>query len=270
MSVTLLGHARTAIRPLVVLAVIMAIAACTEESAQQEPEESSMASIDGAVSYRERMALPPGAVVEVELQDISRPDAPATVMARVIMTPEHAPPYPFSISYDPADIDSRMRYGLRASILLDDKLMFTSTEYIDPFAGNPVQVMVQRVPEAAVVAGPTLVSTLWALQTLNGEAVPMGANDKPLDIQFQGDEMRAGGFSGCNRYSGSFSYQGTSTHGSPLGFGMMAGTMMACAEGGDLERAYLGMLESVSSYRLESETLSFLAGSEVVATFRPI
>ncbi|MEH6590373.1 MAG: YbaY family lipoprotein [Halioglobus sp.] len=268
MPVTLLVRARIAVRSLIVLVVFMGVAACTEESTQSK--EVSMTSIDGAVSYRERIALPPGAVVEVELQDISRADAPATVMALVTMTPEHAPPYPFSISYDPADIDSRMRYGLRASILVNDKLMFTTTEYIDPFAGNPLQVVVQRVPGPAAVSGPTLVSTHWALQTLNGDTAPMGANDKPLDIQFQGDEMRAGGFSGCNRYSGAFNYQGTATHGSPLGFGMMAGTMMACAEVGDLERAYLGVLESVTSYRLESGTLSLLAGSEVVATFRAI
>jgi putative lipoprotein len=41
--------------------------------------------------------------------------------------------------YDPAAIDERMTYGLRARIEKDGELMFTSTEHIDPFAGEPGQ-----------------------------------------------------------------------------------------------------------------------------------
>ncbi len=106
-----------------------------------------MSRIEGEVFYRERMMLPPGAEVEVQLQDISRADALATVMATVIQRPESGPPYPFAIEYDPGTIDPRMRYALRATISLGDKLLFTSTEYIDPFAGNPLKIMVQRVAE---------------------------------------------------------------------------------------------------------------------------
>jgi putative lipoprotein len=273
MSVSFLAHMKPVVRYMAVSAVIVGVAACDGKitgGAQSQKEGSDMAKIEGAVIYRERMALPPGAVVEVQLQDISRADAPATVMATITMTPEHAPPYPFAIDYDPGIIDGRMRYGLRASIRLDDKLLFTNTDYIDPFAGNPVQVMVQRVPAPVVASGPTLESTHWALQTLNGETAPLGANDQPLDILFEAGEMRAAGFSGCNRYSGAFNYEGTSTHGNPLGFGMMAGTMMACAKGGDLEPDYLAMLAVVTSYRLESSKLSLLAGADVVATFRPL
>jgi putative lipoprotein len=49
--------------------------------------------------------------------------------------------------YDPSAIDDRMRYGLRARIEMDGKLMFTSTEHIDPFAGEPgepVRIMVSK------------------------------------------------------------------------------------------------------------------------------
>jgi heat shock protein HslJ len=48
----------------------------------------------------------------------------------------------------------------------------------------------------------------------------------------------------------------------------MAGTMMACADGDDLEQRYMRMLSGVTAFRLEGETLSLLAGPEVVATFR--
>jgi heat shock protein HslJ len=54
-----------------------------------------------------------------------------------------------------------------------------------------------------------------------------------------------------------------------LSFGPLAGTMMACAEGGDLERRYLDALAGVTAFRLEGEVLSLLSGGEVVATFLP-
>lgn len=107
----------------------------------------SLARVEGTVIYRERMLLPPGAEVEVQLQDISKADALASVIATVLVTPEGGPPYHFAIDYDPARIDERMRYALRATISVGEQLMFSSTDYIDPFAGNPVEILVQRVAE---------------------------------------------------------------------------------------------------------------------------
>lgn len=231
-------------------------------------EGSTMARVEGAVLYRERMLLPPGAEVEIQLQDISKADAMATVLASVHLTPEGGPPYPFAIEYDPVRIDSRMRYALRATISVGDRLMFSSTDYIDAFSGNPVEVLVRRVAEPVRHSGPQLQGREWVLQTLLGEAAPLGAGDKPLFIEFLAQEPRAGGFSGCNRYSGSYSLEGGSEQGSALQFGLMASTMMACAETGDLERNYLQMLGRVTAYRLSGDTLSLLSGPEIVATYR--
>jgi heat shock protein HslJ len=44
--------------------------------------------------------------------------------------------------------------------------------------------------------------------------------------------------------------------------------MMACPDGADLERNYLQALGRVTAFRMEGDTLSLLAGSEVLATFR--
>lgn len=105
------------------------------------------AKIQGAVVYRERMMLPPGAEVKVQLEDISRADALAEVLAVVTMTPQGGPPYAFAIDYDANRIDERHRYALRASITLDGNLMFTTTEYTDPFQPGPIEMMVERVPQ---------------------------------------------------------------------------------------------------------------------------
>jgi hypothetical protein len=42
-------------------------------------------------------------------------------------------------------MQARMRYALRARITNIEQLQFTNTEYIDPFSGNPVEVMVPAI-----------------------------------------------------------------------------------------------------------------------------
>jgi len=258
------------------LSMTCAVLACSDERVGERPsganKEAAMGQIDGTVTYRERMMLPPGALVEVQLQDVSRADALATVMATVKSVPETGPPYPFMIKYDPASIDSRMRYALRATISMGEKLMFTSTEYIDPFAGpqgEPVNIVVQRVAESVHHQSLGLEGQPWMLATLGGEAAPAGTGGKPLYIEFVAQDMRVGGFSGCNRYSGSYAVDGLAEYGSPLVFSEMASTMMACADGGELERSYLQILGLVTGYRIEGHSLSLLAGPEVLATYRP-
>ena len=126
------------------------LAACSQQpetmvESQQEPDNSLMRVITGEVWYRERIALPSGAEVIVMLEDQSRADAPATVITDYThIVDDRQAPFPFRLVYDPAAIDERMTYGLRARIEHDGELMFTSTEHIDPFTGEPVRIMVSR------------------------------------------------------------------------------------------------------------------------------
>jgi len=131
----------------------MLLTACADEEAsmaesQQEPDNSLMRVISGEVWYRERIALPPGAEVIVTLEDQSRADAPATVITDYTrIVDDEQSPFAFRLVYDPSAIDERMTYGLRARIQQNGELMFTSTEHIDPFAGEPgepVRIMVTR------------------------------------------------------------------------------------------------------------------------------
>lgn len=128
----------------------MLLAACSDQvepvsDSQQKPDNSLMKVISGEVWYRERIALPPGAMVVVTLEDQSRADAPATVITDYThIVDDKQGPYPFRIVYDPSAIDERMTYGLRVRIEHEGRLMFSSTEHIDPFTGNPVRIMVAR------------------------------------------------------------------------------------------------------------------------------
>jgi uncharacterized lipoprotein YbaY len=107
--------------------------------------------VTGDVTYLERIALPPGSVVSVQLLDVSRADAPATVLGEQTIMPEGGPPYPFSIAFDPAAIVARNRYRVSARITgLDGTLLFISMEAFPVITGgNPtqdVEVLVRRVP----------------------------------------------------------------------------------------------------------------------------
>jgi heat shock protein HslJ len=60
--------------------------------------------IRGTATYRERMALPPGAVLEATLEDVSKADAAAEVIGRGQVENPGNPPIRFEIPYDPSRI----------------------------------------------------------------------------------------------------------------------------------------------------------------------
>ena len=77
---------------------------------------SGPAQLTGTVSYRERIALPEGAVVHVTLLDVSLLAAPERVIAEQEIRPTHEVPIPFALPFDRAAIEPDHRYGVRATI----------------------------------------------------------------------------------------------------------------------------------------------------------
>jgi putative lipoprotein len=83
-------------------------------------------SIQGTATYEERKALPPAAVFEALLEDVSRADAPAEIVASTRIASPGNPPINFTITYDPGKILPKHRYVVRARILLDEKPLFVT------------------------------------------------------------------------------------------------------------------------------------------------
>jgi heat shock protein HslJ/uncharacterized lipoprotein YbaY len=87
-----------------------------------------VAAVTGTVTFPAPPVLPADAEIRVSLQDISRMDVPATVIGeKVTRVTDSTGPVAFQVSFDPAEIDSRYTYGLRATIKRDGKLIYTST-----------------------------------------------------------------------------------------------------------------------------------------------
>lgn len=72
--------------------------------------------VEVTVLYRERIMLPPGHVLTVRVEDVSRADAPAEVLAETRQPLEGGPPYTVRLSVPNAGIDARHTYAARAEI----------------------------------------------------------------------------------------------------------------------------------------------------------
>lgn len=82
--------------------------------------------VTGTVTHADHVELPPGAVLKVTLEDVSVADAPSVVVATDTRTNLGAPPYRFSLGFDPASIDRRHTYSVRARVSLGDRLLMTT------------------------------------------------------------------------------------------------------------------------------------------------
>jgi putative lipoprotein len=228
--------------------------------------DSEQAEITGTAMYRERIMLPPNAVFEATLEDVSRADAPATVLGQA--TIEGAGPYEFSIAYDPSRIDERMSYSVRGKVSVDGQLTFTTdTAYpvLTRGAGADVELLLKRVPSSPAKAGGSeLEGTHWNLTHLGGEAVDLGGDaTKTPFLTLDAESGQAGGTGGCNRFTGGYELDGNK-----ISFGMMASTMMACPEGTDVDRELAQALENTESYAISGSALQLMdPGGTVVAVF---
>jgi len=230
-------------------------------------DASDMKTIEGHVLYRERMMLPPNAEITVTLEDVSKMDVAADVIATTTFPAVGGPPWDFAMEYDPARIDSRHRYAVRARIEVNGQLMFTNTTQIPAFSaaeGESLEILVSRVgggrggPRSTPLTPNTsLVNTYWKLVELNGQPAALGAGERELHMVLTSEGNHVRGFSGCNRFTGSYDLNE-----SQLCFKPLAATRMACREGMEQEQRFLDALGSVRRFSISGDRLTFYTGDE--------
>lgn len=104
--------------------------------------------VTGTITYRQKIALPPNAVVTVSLQDVSLQDAPAKIISQQVIKSPGQVPIPFSISYDPKAIDGKNTYAIGVRITVGDKLLFINNTFypvITKEKPSVIEVMVEQV-----------------------------------------------------------------------------------------------------------------------------
>ncbi len=100
------------------------------------------ASVTGTVTYRERIALTPGAVVSVQLRDTSLMDVASELIAEQVITNPGQVPISFEVRYNKDDINPRNTYSIQARITESDgRLAFINDTAYDVITrGNPTRV----------------------------------------------------------------------------------------------------------------------------------
>ncbi|HGH5979162.1 TPA: YbaY family lipoprotein [Kluyvera georgiana] len=146
------------------LAIALTLAGCAKTHQQSQnqppaPEAAAQAAavsgpnVSGNVWIRQKVALPPEAVLTVTLSDASLADAPAKVLAqKVTRTEGKQAPFSFVLPYNPADIQPNARILLSAAVTLDGKLLFitdTIQEVIN-HGGTKADVTLVPVQQTAV------------------------------------------------------------------------------------------------------------------------
>lgn len=233
--------------------------------------------VSGTATYRERMALPQGAVFAATLEDVSRADAPAIVIREYRKEDPGNPPFQFTIPYDPAQIVTNHIYVVRARVTVQGHLLFTSSERKQVLTlghGSEIgeMIVMQHVPSGSTTAKKPatpageistadlpLEGTLWKLTELNGKPVKTTGEEHAPNLIFHAKEKRVSGSGGCNRIMGGYMVRGESIH-----FNGVASTMMACQHGMDTEQAFLAALQKVQTWKLDGSSLSLSDGSGTV------
>src|SRR6187397_2062657 len=102
------------------------------------------------------MALPPGAVFEAVLEDVSLADAPAVELGRATTPEPGNPPFNFEIDYDPAAIRPEGTYSVRAQVSVGRKLLFVS-DTVNPVLtrGASSEVAIWMIKVGDTAAPPT-------------------------------------------------------------------------------------------------------------------
>ncbi|WP_172299982.1 YbaY family lipoprotein [Pseudoruegeria sp. HB172150] len=207
--------------------------------------------IEVTARYLERMALPPDAVLEIDLLDTSRAGAPAIQLSSQRLHIRGVPAT-VDLPYESSLIDQRLTYTVTAAIHSGDQVLFRLTTAIPVITrGGPdsvdivMQIMASEEPPSGITGA------TWTAYEIGGR---MLVAEDPPTMTIAGDGSIAI-FGGCNRQIGSVKLEdGGFALASPL-----AGTMMLCPDNKmKLETDFLAAIADTARYERNGDQLSFV------------
>lgn len=200
--------------------------------------------IEGELTYLQRIALPDNAVAIVELKPEDAPDGASVTAGTRVALEGRQVPVAFTLDVPRVHLDAGKTYVLRGGIEVDSQMRWLSDPVTIDTAGRSVDAgtLTLSPHEAAPVAvdGKEFITGEWRIEEVGGRQV---SEDIVATIAFADD----GSFSGrlCNSYRGAFKLDGTS-----ISFGRPAATLMACPEPqATHEWALFDAFEKASSWR---------------------
>jgi putative lipoprotein len=224
---------------------------------------SAAGSIIGTAFYRERMALPPGAIFEASIDEVSHADASSNAIATTEITSPRTP-INFELTYDDKAVRSDGHYVVRGRITVDGRVWFSGNSDVPlPTGGGAYHVALLLRRAGGDAGGTPLETTRWKLRTLRGLAVTPVEPTREAWLTLDPADHRASGFAGCNQLTGDYTLEGDR-----LTFSRMVTTLRMCLHGMAEEEAFLKALPAVARWRISGTQLALLDkdGAEI-ATF---
>lgn len=209
--------------------------------------------LTGTVAYRERVALPPDAIVEVWMIDASPGMLTQAILAQTtIATQGRQVPIRFELRYERDRVLPDHHYVVKAVIKSQEQMLFASVDGQPVITqGHPNDVALSLRQVGAEQAAGSLWGTAWRLEDFGGFGV-LDRAEATLEFLRPG---KVAGNGSCNRFFGSATIAGES-----LSVGALGATRMACVEAvGNQEAKYLRALESAERFTLQGDTLLVFA-----------
>lgn len=245
-------------------ALTLATAGCTTMNGMQNDTEANQTMVErisGQLTYRERIALPPGAQMEIVVMDITSGADSGLVLSREQMAIQgRGVPAPFSIDVSKRNISGGPLYGLRAFIKdAEGNVLFgtSSPVLVDMNSRN---ADVGTITLVSVSSGDTGLQGMagiqdgeWRVTQFNNDVAP--APTAPT-ITF-GVDGRAYGSTGCNNFTSEYTLDGNAVSLAPIGV-----TKRLCDPGlNEQERRFLEVLNSLNRASLSAEGRLILEGA---------
>ncbi|WDR05029.1 META domain-containing protein [Devosia rhodophyticola] len=246
---------RTLVAPILVLVLLLAGWLPTYAA---EPAQNMV----GQITYRERIALPPGASLRMAIVDMAKPDLPEIVAATAAISPTGQVPLQFDFSVHSRLINAGGQFGLIAQIIADNQIWFASPRPVplqfgtNPSlaltlsmaeAGTPTFFPIADSPSVSLAVSGQLFETKWQIMAIAGNPV---TTQTGLTFSIAAD-YRSGGNAGCNQYFAQLVLTGDK-----MSVGPIAATRMACAPAVMVQEAALfAALSNVDSYKLTGPEL---------------
>jgi putative lipoprotein len=230
--------------------------------------EARMQLVTGTVSLPGHPALPPGAVVEVSLLDVSRADAPAVTVAQKLIENPSTFPVPFVLKFDAAQIDDRMSYSVRAVVRHAGRLLFTTDAryaVLTRGAGSTADLVLKRVGGPETKPDGSLTNTYWKLVSIGGEPYRHDGTHREPHLKLQAEGETVTGYGSCNSCSGRFERDGDM-----LRFRDLVVTQRACLQGTAVEGRFMAALLEVNRHEIQGDTLRLLRDDAALLGFEAV
>ncbi len=240
-----------------VLAALGVLALLSGCASQPRPD----AEITGRAFAKTRLYIPPDAVFEAALFDVTNEAGPPVALGRQRVEPAGQAPFDLAIPFRQGQIQRNGKYVVQAQVTLYNQLLYY-TPVVNPVLQDPayrrVDVLLEPYARTAATADAAVPfeRTHWKLVSL-GEGLASRARREaegaaPAYIQFQPDGQTLppgrsrGGFvgsGGCNRFLGTYEMQGAA-----LRMQLADTSIRLCLEGGRDEPEFLRSLSRVRAF----------------------